>query len=116
MTSSDDGITMLAAEAQWAMGELDACLIVLWRGAASEPAILQVNDAIWNLTQRRPGQCAYINVIEPSSPPPSAAMRKLVMAGISRPGAALSCLAAVMEGNEFRLTVVRAILAGMALL
>ena len=38
------------------------------------------------------------------------------MAGLAKPGKALSCMVAVIEGHELRLTVVQAILTGMALL
>jgi len=116
MAPGDDGIVILGSGKEWAMGEMGPCLIVVVRGALTEQVVLQINEGIWNITQRLPGQCGYINVIESTSPPPNAGLRKLIMAGLERPGLALACLAAVIEGSEFRLTLVRAILAGMALL
>jgi hypothetical protein len=105
-----------AAHRDWAMGELGPCLIVCWRGPVTEAALLQINDKIFTFTQQHPGKCAYINVIERSSPTPSAELRKMTMAGLNRPGKALGCMVAVIEGHELRSTVVRAILTGMALL
>jgi len=98
------------------MGEVGPCLIVVWRGTVREDAIHRINDHIWTLTRQRPGACAYINVIESNSPPPSASLRKLVMDGITRPGKALTCLGAVFEGNELRTALVRAVMTGMAML
>ncbi len=111
-----DGVVIHIADNEWAMGELDPCLIVVWRGAVTEDRTLQINERLWELTQRHPGKCAYINVIERNSPPPSPAVRKLAMQGMNRPGKALSCMVAAIEGNELRSAFVRAILTGMALL
>ena len=111
-----DGVTIYAGHKDWAMGEVGPCLIVLWRGVVTEAAVLQINDQILSLTERYPGKCAYLNVIEQSSPPPKAPLRKIVMAGLTRPGKALTCLVAVIEGNPLRSALVRAIMTGMALL
>jgi hypothetical protein len=111
-----DGVTIHAAHKGWALGELGPCLIVVWRGNVTEEALLFINERIWDLTQRRPSNCAFVTVIERGSPPPNGPMRKLAMAGLTRPGEALRCKVAVIEGNELRATLVRAILTGMALL
>ncbi len=111
-----DGIIIHAAHKHWALGEFGPCLIVVWRGNVTEEALLQINERIWDLTQRRPGNCAFVTVIERDSPPPTAPLRKLAMAGLTRPGDALRCKVAVIEGNELRSALVRAILTGMALL
>jgi len=113
---SVDGIVLYAAQKHWAMGELGPCLMVVWRGVAAENELLQINERIWDLTQRRPGNCVFINVIEPRSPTPSAAVRKLAMEGLSRPGKALGCKVAVIEGHELRSALARAVLTGMMLL
>ncbi len=111
-----DGIVLYVAHKHWAMGEFGPCLMVVWRGTAAEDALLQINERIWDLTQRRPGKCVFINVIEPKSPTPSAAVRKLAMEGLSRPGKALACKVAVIEGHELRSALARAVLTGMMLL
>ena len=111
-----EGIVIHAAQKQWALGEFGPCLIVVWRGNVTEEALLFINERIWDLTQRRPGDCAFVTVIERNSPPPNAPLRKLAMAGLTRPGNALTCKVAVIEGNELRSALVRAILTGMALL
>jgi hypothetical protein len=109
-------VTIHAVDRDWAMGEFGPCLMVRWRGTVTERALLQINEQIVALTQRCPGKCAYINVIEGSSPTPPASLRKLTMEGLNRPGKALGCMVAVIEGNELRSTIVRAILTGMSLL
>src|SRR5579862_7951644 len=86
-------VVIRVAQPEWAMGQFGPCLIVIWRGTVTEAAMLQANEAILNLTQERPGKCAYINVIERKSPTPSAPVRKLAMVGVARPGKALSCMA-----------------------
>lgn len=111
-----DGVEIHLADNEWAMGELAPCLIVVWRGAVTEERTSRINERLWDLTQRHSGKCAYINVIERNSPPPSPAVRKLAMQGMNRPGNALSCMVAAIEGNELRSAFVRAILTGMALL
>jgi hypothetical protein len=113
MAISED-IVVHAAQKHWAAGEFGPCLMVVWRGAPAEEDVRQINTWIGKLTQRLPGKCVYINVIEPKSPAPSSAARKLAMEGLSRPG--LACKVAVIEGNELRAALVRAILTGMALL
>jgi hypothetical protein len=109
-------VVIHSAHDDWAMGEFGPCLIVIWRGTVTVAALHQVNERIVNLAQRRPGHCAYINVIEKNSPLPSAQTRKLAMEGVEKPGRALTCMAAIIEGNELRSTVVRAIITGMAFL
>jgi len=111
-----DGMVIHASQPHWALGEFGPCLIAVWRGAVTAEALVVINEKIWNLTQRRPGACAFVTVIEQNSPPPSAPNRKLAMEGLSRPGKALGCKCAVFEGNEFRTALVRAIMTGMALL
>lgn len=113
---SHDDVVIHSLHRDWALGEYGPCLIVIWRGKVTEEALLVINAQIWSSTQARPGQVAYINVIEPNSPPPSAPLRKLVMEGLSRPGKALNCKSAVVEGNEFRSALVRAVMTGLALL
>ena len=115
-SASDAGIELLVKDKDWAMAEFGPCLIVIWRGTVTQVAMDQVNEQILNITQRRPGNCAYINVIERESPTPPAPLRKSAMVGIARGGKALSCLGVVIEGHELRSTVVRAILTGMALI
>jgi len=109
-------LDVLTADKDWAMGLLaGALLIVVCRGPLSEAAIGEINERLLALTQERPGQCAYICVIEPSSPPPAGPARRLAITGVSRLGRTLACTAAVIEGNQFRSTLVRAILTGNAM-
>src|ERR1700733_15244187 len=109
-------LVVLAAREHWAMGEFGPCLAVIWRGAVTEEALHQIGERITALTQRHPGKCGYINVIERDSPAPPAPLRKIAMSDLARAGKSLSCLGAVIEGNEFRAALVRAVMTGMALL
>src|SRR5262245_1952474 len=113
---SVDGVVIYAAESHWALGEVGPLLIVVWRGKVTEPAMLLVNERIWDITQRRPGNCAFVTIVERTSPPPTAPLRKLAVTGFSRPGKALTCKIAVVEGNELKAALSRAVLTGMALL
>jgi hypothetical protein len=111
-----EGVTIHAAHEGWALGELGQILIVVWRGQPTEPALVLVNDRVWDLTQRRPSDCAFITIIERNSPAPPAPLRKLAMTGLTRPGKALSCKVAVIEGHELRNALTRAVLTGMVML
>jgi hypothetical protein len=113
---SVEGVVIHAAHKDWALGETGPLMVVVWRGQPTEQALLHVNERIWEITQRRPGDCAFITIIERNSPAPSAPLRKLAMEGLTRPGKALSCKVAVIEGHELRNALTRAVLTGMALL
>ena len=111
-----DGVVIYAAERTFAMGRMGPCLIVVWRGQPTAAAVSQINPQILDLVRERPRECVYINVIEHGSPSPPSPVRKLVMQGIAAAGDALPCKCAVMEGNELRLVLVRAVLTSMELL
>lgn len=112
----EEHLTIHALYSGWAMAELDACLIVIWRGVVTQAALRRINVEILRLAKLQPGTCAYVNVIEKASPHPAGPERKLAIEGVARPGKSLACMAAVIEGNELRSTVVRAIITGMMLL
>lgn len=110
-----DQVTVLNANKDWAIGIQGGLLIVIFRGQLTEAAIGEVNERLLKLTQERPERCAYICVIERNSPPPAGPVRRLAINGLSRLGKSLTCSAAVMEGNDLRSTLVRAILTGNAM-
>jgi len=111
-----DGLVVHDAYPHWGMAEFGPCLIVVWRGNVTEEALRKIGERISLLAAQRPGHCTYLNVIERNSPPPTPPLRKIAMADIARPGKALTCIGAVIEGNEFRAALVRAIMTGMTLL
>ena len=113
--TSHPDVSVLNADKDWAMGTLGALLIVVCRGTLTEAAVNQINTRLLELTQGRPAACGYICVIEKSSPPPKGPVRRLAIDGVSRLGKNLACTAAVVEGNDFRSTLVRAILTGNAM-
>src|SRR5687767_8275401 len=111
-----DGVVIHAAQKHWALGESGPLLIVVWRGSVTEEALRVVNDRLWDITQRQPGKCSFVTIIERNSPAPSAPLRKIAMEGISRLGKSLNNKVVVIEGNELRNALTRAVLTGMVLL
>ena len=91
-------------------------IIAIWRGIATEEMYRRINDELLQLTTRYPQHCAYMQIIETSAKPPTAAHRKIAMDGVKAVGDKLGCVLVVVEGSEIRSTLVRAVLTGMTLL
>jgi hypothetical protein len=113
---SSDSLRVLALHRDYAFGEQDGCLIVVWRGQPTEESYEERGRFMADLVGRLRGRCAVIDVVEPSSKPPSPAARKVVARLMKEVGDAVSGAAIVVEGNELRSALVRAVLAGMQLL
>ena len=91
-------------------------VFAIWRGSATEEMYRRINEELVQLTTRYPRNCAYMQVIEASAKPPTAADRKIAMDGVKAVGDELPCVVVVVEGTAIRSTLVRAVLTGMTLL
>jgi hypothetical protein len=98
------------------LGAAENCLIMIWRGVATETMYLRIGEELVTLTQRFPHNCAYLDIVESKATPPSAALRKIAMQNVRRVEDKLGCAVVVIEGSELRSTLVRAVLTGMSLL
>jgi hypothetical protein len=79
----------------------------------SEQDFNRRNVALLDLAGRFPGACAYLEMIEPTSKPPSAPVRKSAMEVFRALGPKLTCVATIVHGAELRVTFVRAVITGM---
>lgn len=109
-------LRVLQLDKDYAFGEQEGCLIMIWRGRPTEATYAERGRLILDLGSRMRGRCGAIEVIETTSQAPSPAARSVAARSQREVGDALSGLAIVVEGNELRSTLVRAIVAGMQLL
>ena len=109
-------VRVLESNPTYALAEFERVLIADWRLQPSEADFDRRNVALIDLAERFPGACGYIDMIEPTSKPPTAPVRKSAMGVFRTLGPKLSCVATVVHGAEFRVTLVRAILSGLTFL
>ncbi len=115
-TGAPHGLRVLHVDQVFALGEYRRCLLEVYSGEPTLEGFLLRNREIDDLVSRHPGRCAFVDFIEPSSKPPPSEVRPVAMQAIAKAGKNLSCVAAVLEGSNIRTALVRAVLAGMALL
>jgi hypothetical protein len=106
-------VRVLESNPTYALGEFERCIIADWRLQPSESDFHRRNVVLTDLAARFPGACAYVDMIEPTSKPPTAPVRKFAMDVFRTLGPKLVCVATVVHGAELRVTFVRAILSGM---
>ncbi len=97
----------------WALGEVESCIAVVWRGQPTPETFRQRNDELVALCKLHPGKTALLEIIEPGSKAPSDETRRVAMEVFKGVGHDLSCVGFVLEGAEIKATLNRAILTGM---
>ncbi|MEO6771683.1 MAG: hypothetical protein ABI467_01510 [Kofleriaceae bacterium] len=110
------GLRIIEIDPVCSLGELDRCLLVVWRQQPTRAMFDLRHRALTDLASRHAGQCAYVELIESTSKPPPDELRKVAVEVFRKLGNAVSCVGFVMEGNELRTALVRAILTGMTFL
>jgi hypothetical protein len=88
---------------------------VVWRSGVIPCRFERQREALHEAV-RRPGGASFLCIIEPTSTPPDAEMRKASMDMLDACGDGLRCVAAVVEGAGFPAAVVRGALTGIMLL
>lgn len=106
-------VRMVETTAGWAMGELDGCLAVVWRAQPTQEAFRKRNQIIEELAKSHPKRCALVEIVEETSKPPDDQTRRVAMEVFKHVGADLAAIAMVLEGNQMRAAVNRAILTSM---
>ena len=106
-------LRVLEVTKNWAIGEYGRCLAVVWSGQPDPHAMQRRADHLVDLCKRHPGHCALVEVVEPTSKPPDDNTRRVAMEVFRKLGNDLSGIAFVVEGNEVRTTLTRAIITGM---
>ena len=109
-------VRILDSSPLYTLGEVGNCLIADWKLQPTSLEFDRRNVALRDLASRFPGACAYLEMIEPTSKPPPASVRKPAMDVFKQLGPTLSCVAIIVHGAELRVTFVRAILSGMTFL
>jgi hypothetical protein len=98
------------------LGEFEQCILAVWRLGPTEDTFRRRNRAVLDLAERFPGHCAYLELIEPTSPPPPGELRKISLEPFKVVGKNLSCIGVLIEGTQVRSALVRAILTTMTFL
>jgi len=110
------GLRVIAATDGWAFGEVGGCLAIVWRDQPTAEAFRRRNEELLAMCGKMPGQCALVEIIEPSSKPPPSDVRRVAMEVFKQLGGNLSAVGFVIEGTEMRSAFARALLTGMMFL
>ena len=107
------GLRIIDLGAVCSIAEYERCLLVVWRMQPTRAAFDHRHQLLADLAVRYPGNCAYVEVIESTSPPPTNELRKVAVDVFRKLGKDLGCVGFVLDGTELRTTMVRAILTTM---
>jgi hypothetical protein len=116
MESATNALRVLTVERDYAFGELEGCMLGVWRGQPTVESFSLRGSFLTDLAARLPGRCGYLEVIEPRAKPPAPPARKVAADIQKKLGKSLACVGMVIEGDELRSTLIRAVIAGMNLL
>lgn len=116
MAAEAERTRILETTPTYVLAEFGRCLITDWRLQPNKLEFDRRNEALMDLASRFPGACGYLEMIESTSKPPSSSVRKGGMEAFRTLGPNLSCMAVVIHGAEFRVTLVRAVLTGLTFL
>lgn len=116
MIEPPEGLRIIEIDPVCSLGEQDRCLFVVWRQQPTRAMFDLRHRALTELAARHKGQCGYVELIESTSKPPPDELRKVAVEIFRKLGRDVSCVGFVMEGNELRTALVRAILTGMTFL
>ena len=116
MIEPPEGLRIIEIGPVCSLGEQERCLFVVWRLQPTRAMFDLRHRVLSELATRHEGQCAYVEVIEATSKPPTDELRKVAVEVFRKLGRDVSCVGFVMEGSELRVALVRAILTGMTFL
>ena len=91
------------------------CLVV-WHDAVTPDRFELQRSALRSLAAQQAQPIGFICVVQPTAPPPDAAMRRASVALIDELGPRLECVACVIEGSGLVATTTRSVLSAMAVL
>ena len=98
------------------MAQIGRICVAVWRSKSVQERFEIQKAALDECVARRPGETAFICVIEPSSEPPDDDVRKASSKMIADHGKNLKCTACVIEGAGFRGAITRSVLSGIVFL
>ena len=107
------GLRVIEVTPKWAMGEFEQCITMIWSGQPDHAAMQRRAEELLDLAKRFPGKCALVEVVESTAKPPNQDTRRVAMEVFRKLGNDLSAIAFVLEGNEMRTALIRAVITGM---
>jgi hypothetical protein len=99
-----------------AVGEVGRYFVALWRGDVTRSRFEKQRWALTEVVQRHPRGVGFLCVIEPTSKPPDAELRRASVDMVEEHGDRIRCVALVIEGRGFAAALTRAGISGMLLL
>ncbi|MFT3692103.1 MAG: hypothetical protein QM831_03110 [Kofleriaceae bacterium] len=93
-----------------AFGELDNCMLVVWREPPTIRTTTLLIEALAALCERCPEGAAIVQIVEPGSKAPDEATRKATADGLREIGPNLKAVGFVFEGDQFRIALNRAVI------
>jgi len=99
-----------------AIAELGAVCVAIWRAKSTLPRFEIQKAVLAECVSRRPGEAAFMCVVESTSEPPDEEVRKASSKMFADHGTQLKCTACVIEGAGFRGAITRSVLAGIVFL
>lgn len=114
--SAPEGLRVIKIDPAFSMGEIECCILTVWRLQPSSEAFELRHRELQDLAVRHRGSCAYMELIEPTSAPPTDELRKIAVDVFRKLGKDVSCVGFVLDGQQLRTTLARAILTGMMFL
>ena len=106
-------LRVIETSERWALGELERCVLVVWRLQPDEQTMRARAAALRELCLKYEGRCALVEIVEPTSKPPSEATRRVAMEVFRDLGPRLSLITFTLEGDQVRTAVARAIITAM---
>ena len=111
--NAPDGLRVIEVTERWAMGQFERCVAIVWSGQPDVYALTRRGEELVELTKEFPGNCALVEVVESTAKPPSQEARRVAMEVFRKLGSDLSAIGFVLEGNEMRAAMIRAVITGM---
>jgi hypothetical protein len=98
------------------VAEIGQVCVAIWRAKSVWSRFEIQKAALDECVKRRPGEAAFMCVIEATSEPPDDEVRKASSKMIADHGKDLKCTACVIEGAGFRGAITRSVLSGIVFL
>src|SRR5690349_15646630 len=102
-----EAIRILRADDHHFMGSWRDVFVLMWRGAATLPAVQELDRAFARFTAHRPGGVAFIVVIEERAPVPESVARAAMAKMLRDHSAHIVGSTITLEGTGFRAAAVR---------
>lgn len=97
------------------MAQIGNVCVALWRKKSTYERFRIQKQYLDEAVRARPGEVAFLCIVEPGSEPPDEDVRKASSEMVSAHGTKLKCVALVIEGTGFRAAITRSVLSGIVL-